>query len=64
MNYLKKPFVLENHITGDKEIVRTWRQYLTLAGDQAAAARKFMQGYDYGVGAWTAREQSSFELIA
>lgn len=64
MNYLAKPFVLENIVTGDKEIVRTWRQYLTLTGDQAASARKFMNGFSNGIGEWIARAQASFELIA
>lgn len=64
MNYLAKSFVLENNVTGDKEIIRTWRHYLTLAGDQAEAARKFMNGFSQSVGDWEARPQASFELIA
>ena len=63
MNYLRKPFVLENTVTHKKEIVSTFRQYLSLVGNQAVAARCFLNGMGSACGEWEARPQASFELV-
>lgn len=65
MDYLKNPFVIEDSITGHKEIVNTFRRFTKLAGAHKAVAREFNRypNEPFTLGVLTARKQEAFELV-
>ncbi len=63
-NYLKTQFVVENVVSGDKRIISTMREFVSLAGDDKAAARAFInEGQEQQVGDVVARKMESFETF-
>ena len=64
MNYLKRPFMIEDTYSGTKVVVSTFRHYVKLTPFLKDMAREFQRdGISYSLGDFLVRKHEAFELI-